>query len=116
MKKRSGQNYLDLIPERNPEIASEKEEGGLLVLLVENKGLFNKIAQSIFKKPRISRIHLDEQGSYIWPLIDGRLNVMQLAELQKKQFGDAVEPLYPRFVKYIQIMESYGFIRLNKAL
>ncbi|MDO5396474.1 MAG: PqqD family protein [bacterium] len=114
MKKKSAKNYLDLIPERNPDIASENDENGLLVLLVENRGIFNKIAQKIFKKPRVSRIHLDEQGSYIWPLIDGGLNVMQLAERQKKQFGEAVEPLYPRFVKYMQIMESYGFIKFKQ--
>ena len=35
---------------------------------------------------------------------------MELADLQKEQFGEEVEPVYPRVVKYMQIMESYHFI------
>ena len=28
----------------------------------------------------------------------------------KEHFGEAAEPLYPRIVKYFQILESYHFI------
>ena len=35
---------------------------------------------------------------------------MELAALQKEQFGEAAEPLYPRILKYLQILESYHFI------
>ena len=34
----------------------------------------------------------------------------RLAALQKEHFGEAAEPLYPRIVKYFQILESYHFI------
>ena len=40
-----------------------------------------------------------------WPLIDGVRSVMELADLQKAEFGEEVEPLYPRVVKYMQIMD-----------
>ena len=49
-------------------------------------------------------------NSYLWPLIDGERTVMELAALQKEHFGEAAEPLYPRIVKYFQILESYHFI------
>ena len=42
--------------------------------------------------------------------IDGERTVMELAALQKEHFGEAAEPLYPRIVKYFQILESYHFI------
>ena len=29
----------------------------------------------------------------------------------KEEFGDAAEPLYPRIIKYFQIVESYHFIK-----
>ena len=35
---------------------------------------------------------------------------MELAALQKEHFGEAAEPLYPRIVKYFQILDSYHFI------
>ena len=38
---------------------------------------------------------------------------MELADLQKAAFGEEVEPLYPRVVKYMQIMESYHFIHFK---
>ena len=79
---------------------------------MENTGIFNRIAQKLFKRPRYTSVHMDRYGSFLWPLIDGRRTVMELADLQKEQFGEEVEPVYPRVVKYMQIMESYHFYRI----
>ena len=69
----------------------------------------------MFRKPRITHVHLDETGSFLWPLIDGEKTVAQLAECMKQQFGEKAEPLLPRIVRYFQIVESYHFIQfLNK--
>ena len=46
-------------------------------------------------------------------LIDGEKTVADIAVLVKEQFGEAAEPLYPRIVKYFQIVESYHFIKFN---
>ena len=82
---------------------------------IENKGMFNTIAQKVFGKPRFSKVHLDEMGTFIWPEIDGAKTVQELALLVKEHFGDKAEPLYPRIVKYFQIMESYEFVHfINK--
>ena len=82
-----------------------------VILEIENTGTFNRIAQKVFGKPRYTKVHLDSQGTFIWPLIDGEKTVMELAALVKEEFGEAAEPLYPRIVKYFQIMESYHFIK-----
>ena len=115
-KKKPSVNYLDLIPKRAEHLQCHTdEETGLLVLDVENTGLFNTIAQKVFRKPRITHVHLDETGSFLWPLIDGEKTVAQLAECMKQQFGEKAEPLLPRIVRYFQIVESYHFIQfLNK--
>ena len=77
--------------------------------------MFNTIAQKVFGKPRFSKVHLDEMGTFIWPEIDGTKTVQDLALLVKEHFGDKAEPLYPRIVKYFQIMESYEFVHfINK--
>lgn len=112
-KKKQQKNYLDLIPERAPEIEWHRGEDGIIVLHVENTGVFNRIAQKLFKRPKYTKVHMEKYGSFLWPFIDGERTVMELAELQKEAFGDEVEPLYPRIVKYIQIMESYHFIRFK---
>ena len=113
-RKKVQKNYLDLIPERAPELAWNKDEAGVVVLEVENTGVFNRIAQKLFKRPRYTKVHMEKYGSFLWQMIDGGRTVMELADLQKLEFGEEVEPLYPRVVKYMQIMESYHFIKLKE--
>ena len=104
-------NYLDLIPVRPEKLGWHIDRRERVVLEVKNEGFFNRIAQTYFRRPQTTKVHLDVQGSYLWPLIDGERTVMELAALQKEHFGEAAEPLYPRIVKYFQILESYHFIR-----
>lgn len=111
--KKQKKNYLDLIPERAEGLSWEKGEDGIIVLQAENTGLFNRMAQKLFRRPRFTNVHMDKYGSFLWPLLDGEKTVKELAILQKEAFGEEVEPLYPRIVKYFQIMESYHFIRLK---
>ena len=103
-------NYLDLIPVRPEKLGWHIDRRERVVLEVKNEGFFNRIAQTYFRRPQTTKVHLDVQGSYLWPLIDGERTVMELAALQKEHFGEAAEPLYPRIVKYFQILESYHFI------
>lgn len=106
-------NYLDLIPMKAEGLEWYTDYNGKVVLKIENTGFFNALAQKVFGRPRFTKVHLDEQGSFVWPLIDGKKTVMELALLQKEHFGDAVEPLYPRIIKYFQIVESYHFIKFK---
>ena len=114
-KKEKQKNYLDLIPERAPELTWNTDEEGIVVLEVENTGIFNRIAQKCFKRPKYTKVHMEKYGSFLWPLIDGERTVMELADIQKAEFGEEVEPLYPRVVKYMQIMESYRFIKFKES-
>lgn len=106
-------NYLEYVPVHKPEIKYEISGDKKVTLLQENTGLFNWIAQKLFKKPRISQIHLDEMGNFIWPLIDGKRNLIEISELVHEKFGDKAEPLYNRLVQYIKTLEAYGFITVN---
>lgn len=112
MKKKNiiSQNYLEKIPERNALIKWSQSEDKKVTLEIENTGIFNRIAQKIFKKPKISYVHLDETGSFIWPLIDGEKDIILLGEELKAEFGEKAEPLYERLAKFFQILESYNFI------
>lgn len=107
-------NYLDYIPVHNPAHDSKTDEAGNVTIIIENKGLFNKIAQLIFKKPRFSQVHLEEMGSFIWPLIDGKNTVYDIAGKVKERFGEKAEPLYNRLVQYLKTMEDYDFIKIQK--
>ena len=108
-------NYLDLIPRRNEALRWHRDLKERVILEIENTGIMNTIAQKVFGKPRFTKVHLDVQGTFIWPLIDGEKTVADIAALVKEEFGEKAEPLYPRIVKYFQIVESYNFIEfINK--
>lgn len=115
MKKKNNltENYLERVPVRNEAYAWNADENGIVTIEKENKGVFNRIAQKLFKKPKISYIHLDETGSFIWSLLDGERTIIDLGRLVGEEFGEKANPLYERLAKYIQILESYNFIKLN---
>ena len=66
--------------------------------------------QKLAHKPRISYVHLDEIGSYIWQQLDGKTNVAGIASAMHAHFGEKADPLYERLLKFFEIGESYDFI------
>lgn len=112
MKNNKQQNLLEFVPVRRVENFTTDEKG-VITLEIENKGFFNRVAQLLFKKPKISYIHLDETGSFVWPLIDGEKNITDIGVFVKERFGEKAEPLYPRLAQYFKILESYGFVELK---
>lgn len=108
-------NYLDEKPMRNSSIRWNTSEDGTVTLEIDNKGFMNRIAQKLFKKPKISYVHLDEMGSFVWPLIDGETDLIRIGELVKEHFGEKAEPLYERLAKYFKILESYRFVTFNNV-
>lgn len=107
------ENYLDKTPVRRDGLKWSVDENGAVTLEVENKGWANKIAQLLFKRPKVSLIHLDKMGDFIWPLIDGEKNVFAIGKEVKEHFGDKAEPLYERLAQYFVNLESYGFVELK---
>ena len=116
MKKQTiNENYLDKIPVMSENLTYKVNDDGIVTLAQENTGVMNRIAQKIFRKPKVSYIHLDELGSFIWKLIDGKTAILDMGDPVKERFGEKAEPLYPRLAKYISILESYGFVTMKSA-
>ena len=107
MKKKQSENYLDKKPLRNEKFSWSVDDGKV-TLEVENKGVWNTLFQKILKKPRISYIHLDEMGSFIWPLLDGEKNYAVLDELMK--FAPAVD----NFFEKVMVMAEDIKVRENR--
>ena len=108
MKK--SENYLDKVPVRNEKINWTADDSGIVTLEVQNRGIFNFIAQKLLKKPPVTYVHLDVYGSFVWMLTDGKTDVFEIGKKTEEKFGDEAKPLYERLVKFFQILESYRFI------
>ncbi len=111
--KKKAENYLERIPCRNEGLRWSVQDEKV-TLEIDNKGIFNKIAQKLLKKPKVSYVHLDEMGSFIWPVLDGEKSILDIGELVKEEFGEKANPLYERLAKYFGILESYGFVEWKK--
>ncbi len=114
MKNNKKENYIEKIPVRSAAITWSADEQGIVTLHIENKGIMNKIAQKLLKKPKVSHIHLDETGSFVWPLIDGEKSIYDIGDDVKLHFGEKAEPLYERLAKFFLILESNNFIEWKK--
>ena len=98
----------------HPSIKWTTDEAGSVTLELENKGAFNRIAQVLFRKPKTTYIHLDANGSFVWPLIDGKATIEAIGQAVEAHFGEAAHPLYERLSKFFQILDSYKFIKWVK--
>lgn len=112
MKKNSAikENYLSKKPICQKGLNWSQDENGNVTLSMENTGIANKIAQKLFKKPKTSYIHLDETGSFVWPLMDGEKDIFEIGKYVEEQFGEKSHPLYERLAQYFQTLEKYNFI------
>lgn len=104
------ENLLDYIPKHNSLIPFSVDKKGIVTLEVKNRGFYNRVAQILFKQPKISYIALEEFGSFIWQQIDGQRSVMEIAGLVKEKFGEKAEPLYDRLGKYMKTLRKCDYI------
>lgn len=107
------ENYLERIP-KHPDIQWEIDDKNAVTLKIENKGWVNRLTQKLFKRPKFSYIHLDENGSFVWPLIDGKKTITEIGVLVEEKFGEDAHPLYERLARFFQILDSYHFVEWVK--
>ena len=104
------ENYLEKKPICKNGLNWSKDENGNVTLEMENKGVANRIMQKLIKKPKISYIHFDEMGSFVWPLMDGERDILEIGKFVEEHFGEKANPLYERLAQYFKTLEKYNFI------
>ena len=107
--KKGEENLAEKIPVRSERITWDSDADGRVTIHVENRGVMKRITQILLRKPKVSHIHLDEIGSYVWSLIDGEMTVAEIAGPFEEHFGERVHPTYERLGQYFSILVSYGF-------
>ncbi len=115
MKKRRklviSEEYLDLVPSHPETLRWSADEDGIVTFEIENKGIMKRITQVLFFKPKVSYVHLDKFGSFVWQQIDGKRTITDIGELVEAKFGEEAHPLRERLGTYFKILESYNFVR-----
>lgn len=106
---------LRLYPLRNAAVRYEQGEDGIYTLIVplQPRGLFGWFSR-IFKLPREHRIELDDIGSLVWALCDGRHNVDAIAQRLAQQYKlERREAEYSLFA-FLNTLSRRGFIAYSK--
>lgn len=104
------ENYLERCPVHPDWIKWSTDEKNLVTIDIENKGIMNRIMQKLLKKPKVTHVHLDEIGSFVWPMIDGEKKIIDMGEPLENHFGEKAKPTFERLAQFFHILESYGFV------
>ena len=107
---KKNENYLDKIPKKAESVSWDKDGDGIVTLHIENKGLMKRLTQILLKKPKVSHIHLDELGSFVWCEIDGVRTVGEIAPLFEESFGERVHPTNERLCQFVASLCACGFV------
>lgn len=113
--KKNKYNYLDNIPVINGDIVWNKIEN-MVVIDQEHKGFYNFLAQKIFHTPRISKVKLDDFGSFVWLQMDGSRTIYDIGKLVSNEFGKDAEPLYERLIKFFYTLKDVNFVSFQKKV
>ncbi len=113
-RSKKDRDLAELVPVICESITWDIDTEGLVVVHVENKGIMKRLTQLILKKPKVSHIHLDEIGSYVWRHIDAQSTVAEIAVGFEQHFGERVQPTYERLGQYFSTLVSCGFVRWSE--
>ena len=107
---RIGPNLLDMTPVR--EVEWEEDESGVVTLVrsrprVRGPRSMGRWVSFMLAPPRI---RLDEVGSYAWLRMSGTINVGDLAELVREEFGERVDPVNHRLGHLVRLLKRERFV------
>lgn len=104
-------NLLELIPVRNT--AWFKTDDGKATLVVPRfRSRFGRKFCKLIKKPLGIHIKLDEFGSTVWLLCNGKNTVKTIGKVLRHKYGSEIEPVYERIGKFLRQLEDYRFIKM----
>ena len=104
-------NLLDTVPVRSEQIKTEWEEGCAVLVFPRFKRVRTWHRLLPKSLPLLLHVRLEEHGTAVWILIDGRRTVREIVELLDSHFQG--ETNYPsRVTAYMAQLQKDGFIRL----
>jgi hypothetical protein len=101
-------NMLELTPVQL--LTSEYREDGQIDVLVPR--FKNSFLQKMLPKNRSPYIkaNLDEIGTAVWELIDGKRTVNEIAAILEEKFQEAISPVHQRLAAFMRNLNANKFI------
>jgi hypothetical protein len=110
-KKKISQNYMDTVYERKEGLVWRQKEDGSIEVDMEHRGIYHRIAQKFFHRPRVSHVALDEHGSALWQGLNGTNTVFDLVHMMQERFPKEQDKMLNRVVTFMGTLERTGLIQ-----
>lgn len=114
-KNKEGQNLLDMIPLLKDGLTI-KQENESVTVFVPRQSWLERQAVRFLKQPAIIQVRLDDLGAAVATKCDGNHSISDIASSLHVEFGEAAEPLIPRLVKFVELMEANQWIEWKPTL
>ena len=108
-----GRRVLAMRPLRTLDTWKESPETGRVVVThTKNYGAVEvRLAKMLKGSPTVNR-HLDEFGSRIWLLCDGKHTIEDIARALQDEFHERFEPAVPRTLKFVEILAERNLVTI----
>jgi succinyl-diaminopimelate desuccinylase len=106
-------NFLLYVPKKKHgtwEIRKDK-----VYLIFHHKKAIERFVRWLVKKPNVSDMVLDDRGSAVWLLIDGKATVYDIGKKLDEKFGSSCQPVYERLIMYIRYLNRRGWITFDRG-
>ncbi|MFM1651123.1 PqqD family protein [Brevibacillus sp. B_LB10_24] len=113
-KKRPVPNMLEMSPILRGGLRLETN-GDSHTLIVPRTSWLERLSVRFLNQPAFFRIQLDDLGSWVIRHCNGSHTVKEIAELVSKKFADKAEPVVPRLIIFLKMVEGNGWIRWVNA-
>ncbi|MCR8743980.1 PqqD family protein [Romboutsia lituseburensis] len=108
---KNNEDVLGIIFKVSDTICVEVSNDNIVTILEKQdhkvQSFFRKLK---FKIPQYKKIELDEFGSAVFLLIDGKSTVKEIGEILDSKYGEKIHPLYERlllFLNHIDVNCNY---------
>ena len=102
---------MTLVPQRIRDFEMNGEKA--VVLLPRfSSGWAARHIQPRLKKPYM-KVSLDDIGTLIWSLVDGKRTVFDIMKVVEEQFKERIDPAPERMGVFITMMKNHGMIELK---
>jgi hypothetical protein len=108
--KKAKANLFDFVPVIGEHITTEKEEELSVIAFPRFRSKFMRKYFLPKNKSALIRIRLEEHGTAVWNLIDGKRTVKEIANILAEHFNNEENYEY-RVAAYFSQLQRQGFIK-----
>ena len=99
---KNNQEVLSIIFKISDDLEYEVSADHIVTILVKQDHKIQKFCRKLkFSIPEYKKTSMDEYGSYVFLLIDGRKTVKDIGENLEAKYGEKAHPLYERLLLFL---------------